>query len=363
MDISIARYFKRKKIELQCETVTPLFLGNAHQEAEWRSAPFKSLLRYWWRITQHHCLDEKTLLKQESELFGYAGDSDNESKINQRKSLIHIMIYGQPKPENRLERPPNVNLKIQHPEMQGSIDSLLYLAGMGLMDPKEGVRHSFFPPGSNFLWVIDYPHEIKKELDAIFALLLAFGAIGARSRNGWGSFQVENEIMAKETALNLLNECTMPWDKGFKKDYPNCLGKDEKGPLLWKTKSMHSWAEGMRELADAYVGVRAKTIEGIPKLDPDGKNDPSERHLLGFPLNNHPARNVVGWGSSGRHASPLRFVVRRRQEGYTGFVLHLPHAHSKEMKLPDKINQLDVWQKVHNKLDKLMARASYKECL
>ena len=38
----MSRYYKRKSITLQCEVVTPMFLGNASGEAQWRAEPFKA---------------------------------------------------------------------------------------------------------------------------------------------------------------------------------------------------------------------------------------------------------------------------------------------------------------------------------
>ena len=29
---------------------TPAFLGNANQQAQWRTPPLKALLRQWWRV-------------------------------------------------------------------------------------------------------------------------------------------------------------------------------------------------------------------------------------------------------------------------------------------------------------------------
>lgn len=31
---------------------TPAFLGNAEQQAQWRTPPFKALLRQWWRVVK-----------------------------------------------------------------------------------------------------------------------------------------------------------------------------------------------------------------------------------------------------------------------------------------------------------------------
>lgn len=38
-----------KKLEYQVSFTTPAFLGNAEQQAQWRTPPFKALIRQWWR--------------------------------------------------------------------------------------------------------------------------------------------------------------------------------------------------------------------------------------------------------------------------------------------------------------------------
>ena len=31
---------------------TPAFLGNAEQQAQWRTPPIKALIRQWWRVVK-----------------------------------------------------------------------------------------------------------------------------------------------------------------------------------------------------------------------------------------------------------------------------------------------------------------------
>jgi CRISPR-associated protein Cmr1 len=370
MAISMIRYFNRKKITLRCETVTPMFLGNAGQDAEWRVAPFKGMLRYWWRVSLPDIRTYQALLMEESRIFGSAGDAE-ESVAG--KSCVSITLSSRARPvELRLPELPKIN----HPECERQdreIDPLLYLANMGIMQPGGRVRHSYFPAGSAFEWTIEYPESAEAAMKPVIILIKAFGAVGARSRNGWGSFQVnqmECEPLHIEEWCGILDDCTKEWTKGFEKDYPNCLGVDTdaigkgKGDvLLWKTKIMPDWQSAMRELADAYVGVRARGVAGIGKLDANGKDQPSERHLLGFPLTNHPAKQAANWGNQGRHASSLRFVVRKKSEGFQGFVLHLPHRFSDQMSPMSNEKQIEVWKKVHTKLDAILKRANYTECL
>lgn len=349
-----------------------MFLGNAHQEAELRSAPFKALFRYWWRVTQHG-LSADDLRKQEGKIFGVAGEDKGSGK-----SLFSIAAIGKSHSFAVTDPFPRVET-VNHPELNNNfqdINPLLYLAGIGLVRPKGkklSIKHSYFPAGTGFEIEVCFPQNKIVEMEKILALVKAFGTIGGRSRNGWGSFQVlsiESKPAAKEEfedvqkLANLLEMQTRQWTDGLQSDFPNCLGKNSNGPLLWKKAGPKgTWTEAMRDLADAYIGLRARTVDSIPKLDPDRKDSPSERHLLGFPLQNHPANRARNWGNSGRHASPLRFVVHQINGKFQGFILHLPHRHSDDMPFPNGFKQQAVWEKVHNKLDGLLDRANYSEVL
>jgi CRISPR-associated protein Cmr1 len=108
----------------------------------------------------------------------------------------------------------------------------------------------------------------------------------------------------------------------------------------------------MCDLAEAYINVRAKSVSSsdghlLGKLNP-GAGGANERHLLGIPLTHHPA-----FGNSARHASPLHFKVLKSGNRYQGVILHLPHKHSDNQAIfnKDKMRQIEVWKRVHQKLD------------
>ena len=359
MNDPMYRYYKTREAVLACESVTPMFLGNADQEAEWRAAPFKSLFRYWWRLTQGGCSPNE-LLKSEGKIFGIAGDENDSGKS---ALTIHVVS------DASATKAKFKAAKIKHPECRSPVDPLKYL-GMGIFDFKSGLPiHSYFPAGSKFELQIRYPSKKEQEIKNTLSFINAFGAVGARCRNGWGCFEIagaKNLEFEPEEPSKTLDKQTILWKEGLKndKDYPNCLGKDE-DPLLWKTKQVATWELAMKLLAEAYIGVRAGHIEDIPKLNPNGKDYPDERHLLGFPLTNHNAFKGKNWGKNARHASPLRLIVHKANGGYRGFILHLPFLHSTEMELPPHIDQVAVWEKVHKKLDaiSILQRATYKECL
>lgn len=350
------RYYKREQIELECETITPMFLGNACQEAEWRAAPFKALFRYWWRVTQSGVPDVSTLRSEEGKIFGSAGDEKDSGK-----SLLTVQVSPSSKMITGVKKPFPKMGPIPHPECEKShheVNPLNYLAGMGLI--KGGIRHSYFETQTPFCLKLSFSKQNEKQIRPVLGMIKAFGAVGSRSRNGWGSFSIKNmpfdiNELADDLLVNTLN-----WEKGFpEKDYPHCLGKDENGLLVWLTDPQDGWINAMKMLAHTYIQVRAGNVNDIGKLNPGNKSF-SERHLLGIPLTNH---SVGARGDNTRHASPLRFVVHRIDGGYRGIITHLPHRHSKEQ-APKEINQAVVWKKVHQKLDGLgLKRASYKECL
>jgi len=54
--------------------ITPAFLGNAEQQGQWRTPPFKALLRQWWRVAaaKSHDYNHERLREAEGRLFGNA---------------------------------------------------------------------------------------------------------------------------------------------------------------------------------------------------------------------------------------------------------------------------------------------------
>lgn len=344
------RYYKRSCRVLPAQVVTPLFLGAASQNAEWRAAPFKALLRKWWRITQGPEISWQQLKEKEGRIFGQAAD-----EACSGKSLVTVTVASADRP---VTHPMPNGRKVIHPEMKakggsGAVSPLLYLAGMGQMTPSGEVKHSYFDVGAGFDLTIDYPDSSGADFERVLTLIQAFGTIGGRARNAWGSFVFTNFDCGHGEAC--LEQCTGTWTDGLAHDYPTMLGRDETGPLVWLSEPCAAWHEAMRELAAAYIAVRAGTVGTLTKLDPN-----RERPLLGIPLTHHP---VAG---ANRHASPLLFKVSRNGAGkHIGLILHLPHLHSQAQAVlrGERKAQIDVWRRVHQKLDAQGSfhRATYKE--
>ncbi|MEZ0329695.1 MAG: type III-B CRISPR module RAMP protein Cmr1 [Dissulfuribacterales bacterium] len=355
MTINIARFYKRERMKFDCEIITPMFLGNSNQEAELRAAPFKGLLRYWWRVAEgHRYVDAAALLKAENAVFGSADDSGGKSQV-----AVEVCPLTDMPPQNK--KFPKVD-DVDYPECEKTkkkTNPLNYLAGRGLIHYKNGILHSYFAPAERFQIRLVVSYEKMEAIEPVLALIRAFGAIGSRSRNGWGCFSLlkKQEVLLKDCISNL-QDCIRNFSEIFDdgRDYPHCLGKDKNGLLLWKTKNTQkTWELCMRDLADIYIKTRTKLDVKDVKSD-----SPSDRHLLGYPVTNH-SINLKNWGKKGRHASALRLIVRKEADGYRGYILHLPHLFSEKMWPNEKDRQIRIWQQVHGSLDQLCERVKIEE--
>ncbi|MEZ0329228.1 MAG: type III-B CRISPR module RAMP protein Cmr1 [Dissulfuribacterales bacterium] len=348
MSINIARFYKQERMEFDCEIITPMFLGNSNQEAELRAAPFKGLLRYWWRVAEGYRYDTPAaLLKAENAIFGSADEDGGKSQVKVEVSPLTDMVA-------KKDPLPTV-AEVDHPECERTrqrTNPLNYLAGMGLIHYKNGILHSYFKPGEKFKLCLTVSDEKRESIQLVLELIKKFGAIGSRSRNGWGCFSFANSINISDSLF------IKSFQNAFDRDYPHCLGKDNEGLLLWKTKnSREKWELCMRDLAEIYISIRAGNANlNIQRLDVIN-GSPPERHLLGYPVTNHSV-NLPNWGNQGRHGSALRLIVRKEDGNYHGYILHLPHLFSTAMWQNDKNRQIEIWKKVHGSLDKLCQRAT-----
>lgn len=333
MAVSIARWYKRERLELTLEFVTPAFLGNWEQKSELRAAPFKALFRYWWRVVEGHRYETVSdLFKAESALFG--------SAVEAGQSQVHIEARGNPAQTTDL--PSTGMLQISRGSGKNlPVHPWLYL-GYGKVARQSGTvrpTHGVIKAGERCQLSLSASPTVLEELRPTLRVIARFGAVGGRCRNGWGS------IHLSEKGDNVTSTAKMfwrPWDKLLAHKYPCGMGRDEKGSLCWQLKGgpSPSWDKALASLAEIYIKIRLS----LPL-----KPIPNKRHLLGYPVKDHEVRE---WGN-GRHAKSLRLLVRKEGQQYRGYVLHVPHTFA----LPHPtIADTGVWIAVHNHLDQVMER-------
>ena len=306
---------------------TPAFLGNAEQQAQWRTPPFKALLRQWWRIANaSRCgFNHSTLAKAEAEVFGAASDEGQGS----HRSRIQIRL-SQWSAGNVVNWPDDTIIK--HPEVTANngqlrpIGAHLYLGYGPLtynnrrtsLENQDGHKWTAIDSAQECpLLTLRYPDEW---LDNALKLLHWFGTLGGRSRNGWGSLHLEPQ--ADTPALPDLSKAALQpflrdWTECLNLEWPHAIGRDERGSLVWVSKTEHAnWSDAMKELAQLKIKFRTALKFTKPKGDFD------DRHILAYPVTHHP---VNEWGNMGRLANQLRFKLVRQQNGrHKPIVFHLP---------------------------------------
>ena len=345
MSINIARFINRETAEFTVEVLTPMFLGGANGDAELRAAPLKNAIRYWWRITQGD-LTHKDLLKKEQKLFG--GVSCNKAT----RSLVDVVVTGSVRTGN-VEEEDFIGNEF-NPEA-GNLVSLASYLGMGPIHFKGKYMKKRILPAETFSLTVSYPKENKENIIDALSLFAEFGALGARSRNGWGSFNLlaMNDSLSLSPRKKLLEKYGKEISSIFNidKKYPFKLGKSNEQPLLWKIGIGNMWEDAMKLAGESYMNLRQQALP-FPKAPPNGVQ---KRHILGYPITNH---KIDSWGwNNGRMPSQLRIIIRKINNKYNAYFFHLPHKIPKPWN-PGLGSELSVWQEIHKHLDKSFKRVN-----
>ena len=185
MGINISRYRNRIKKEFEVEVVTPMFLGGADpSKAELRVPSLKGMLRFWWRAT---CgiSEISSLKKKESEIFGDTSYKAPFSVNIENSNGIQPVLKNLPKGKEYTVRSKGRTFSL------GIIDYLAF----GIRDFKKGYLRSHFPVGAKFIVKFVFSDEEQQDhvLKAFYSLV-HFGGMGAKSRNGFGSLTISDDV-------------------------------------------------------------------------------------------------------------------------------------------------------------------------
>ena len=345
---------------------TPAFLGNAEQQAQWRTPPFKALIRQWWRVVKAPSLDRpydwRALRKEEGALFGAAADGQGDSQQSWVRLRLEHWDTG------RLDNscwPRSEIRDVQVGPGRGiPADVYIGFGPVSAASKKEGkparlTRSAIEPEKTaNVLSLrIDRraSQEQRTEIQAALSLCNWFGGVGSRSRNGWGSVALMGDAMTRMPSAHDLAPYVRPFDRCFEHDWPHAIGTDREGPLVWTGRAVKNWREAVLALAQVRLGVRA-----VAKTFGRGQ-DISANQLVAYPVTKS-GNNA--WGNAERIASPMRLKVVKTPEGLTPLVVHLPSA------VPDVLlkklgagdqrwvqeHQKEIWQAVHADLNQRMNR-------
>jgi len=325
--------------------LTPAFLGNAEQDGQWRTPPFKHLLREWWRVAwaeaNGYCDDIDAMRAAEGALFGSAADgSGSKSRVRLRLDRWDMGRL------NAWEKLASVS----HPEVSRPVDAGLYLGYGPLLHDRQSRRtrlkaNAAIQAGESAELRLAFPEEESAALlEQALALMDAYGALGGRARNGWGSLALEGVGGDARPPLRAWRDC-------LDRDWPHAIGRDDRGALIWRTEPFDDWQSLMRRLAELKIGLRTQFRFHSGRH----AHRPEERHWLAYPVTKH---NVTPWDKEARRMklgsrlpNSLRFKARQDERSkLRGVIFHVPCLPPQQFH-PDRNAIERVWRQVHDFLD------------
>ena len=317
------------------EFTTPAFLGDADQAGAWRTPPFKHLLREWWRVAwaaRHGPSGWRRMRVTEGRLFGHAWletDHDRRGReVRARKSGVLLRL--EPWERGRMDRMPQTQ-----PVGEGrqKVPSGLYLGYGPVLQDRKSIRGGCAIDAEAHAELgIAFPEQAEgaELLDETLSLIQAFGTVGGRGRNGWGSVR----LLEGDEPLPLpdVAQYARDWRECLRLEegWPCAVGADERGPLVWATSPVKGWKGAIESLAQ----VRKAVNREVSRL--------RGRHVVSAP---------VPKVARDRMPASLRFKVRRTPDGgFQGVVFHMPYVAPPLMR-EDRRRIERVWQEVHAFLD------------
>ncbi len=201
----------------ECENITPIIMNGANSSPELRAQSIKGWMRYWWRaITAYENIEE--LKNKEREVFG---SLDKKAKFSIRISFEKN------------------NLKIEtqnivpHRELEEYDGKNKFIMVNAIKNIKFNVKFMF----SN--------SEYKELICDLFEICCVLGAIGKRSRKGFGSIKIikksSEEFYTPDSMEQIVNKLNKITEKCKEKKLYNYI-KDEIF-LIEKIKSNYPFIE------------------------------------------------------------------------------------------------------------------------
>ena len=378
-------------LKYEVRFLTPAFLGNAEQSGQWRTPPFKALLRQWWRVVwaaKHEFQEDlEAMRRDEGLLFGNAWlkrDEDGRKVADYRKSQVRMRLSRWTAGRETKEKWGVQDIhpsgwKVRHPEVPQPIGPLLYL-GYGPLEVSKLRRsgrqeyattlkqNAVIQAGETAILSIAAPDRDIADIRSALVLIDAYGTAGGRSRNGWGSISLApaNGLSACDFDLAATSR---PWRDALALDWPHAIGQDDTGLLVWQTvQSYGDWKTLMRDLAMIKIGLRTHFSFSLNERAGDqpiirrgvprgiSHRYPQHRHWLSYPVTNHPVKSghrSGRWAGEARLPNNLRYKVLRDARDpnrLLGVIFHVPCKPPREFK-PDSPTIERVWQRVHRFMD------------
>ncbi len=320
-------------IRFDLETITPMFTSGADQrQFELRPPSVKGLMRFWWRAyywgKNSNDISSEKLLNQmkekEGKIFGTA------SGKKPQKSGFSIRITPS-EMQGTFEPFPKRLVNASSGKRTFPINILEYLAYGTYEYQKEKKKNVFIrkylPVNTTFSVLLNISDKITDDVIMSFYWLSFFGAIGAKSRNGFGNFAIK-KIQISETGL--LGDITFTFpSKAFleetiqNQNIPDFTAFSKNMEIFKLKRTCKSWDECLAELGEIYRLNRGKL---------DEPHRCENRQYIGAPITVQSRiggrRRTDDRSFLERRAKPYFIrVVEPQKDSFDGYMIYMPSSY------------------------------------
>ena len=303
-------------IVCKCRVITPMFSSGADQKTcEIRVPEIKAAMRFWWRAA-HSNLSPDELRKKETLIFGGSGDEDaRKSSFTMRVENARINYYGQKEWDSDLKNYKVAGTRQGQRISVGLFDYLAY--GVAVYDKEQRknlLQRAGIAPESKFDLIVCVDKEFKTDVEESLNLFSCFGAVGSKSRNGFGKIVIDKMDTNFE---KLCNKYCVNNDS-----YPEYTAFGQYLSVFRTKKSYGSWHEALFQIGKAYREARIgeHATEGLLGDHHSGEN----RQYVALPLTIDRKDVKDKSISISRMTKQFFMIVEPENGGFRGYILHLP---------------------------------------
>jgi len=313
-----------KKVEFECEVITPMFLGGADgNEAELRASSIRGALRFWFRAMQTDIQSENELYDRESIIFGTSDETvQKRLKIIDKLNIQLLQIDGL-----NLSNEFWLDNALKTPRFNKD-DKRLIGDNMGLnfLYYSTITSKKFFIKTGNRFEVIftSLNDDIVFEASKSFLVLSLLGGLGSRARRTAGAFTI-NRVNStsdnlKDKVEQFKNEIKKNLSKITKTEsdtttYSSLVNTD----IFVSNKTFQNWYDAVYEVGLQYEKFRFKNRSRI-----------FETPVLGSPvMHNKKSYSAALLTNTNkieefeRRSSPICISIYKTEDGYRWIVTFL----------------------------------------
>ncbi len=315
----VSRFKDIERREYECEVVTPLFLGGADPgKAELRVPPIKAALRFWWRALYGEDKVE-SMLQKEALIFG----------STEQKTMVSVNL-DYPPITPVLDMPSGKMVPVKGKTYKTSIINYL---SYGLYEYKKDLKKNVYnkehiEPSYRFKIVLNFHKSLEADVLSAMKVMITYGGIGARSRNGFGSLHC-SDLPGYRVQSN--------------DDLKSYTSFSKHAKLFNEFRKSNTWEEALSEIGERYRDARLR-LEKQHTWD--------ERKYIAMPIE---AKNekIPPDIKNGRHAKPYFLHVNKTADGkYQGQILFLPYRY--KASVDDRSNRVDEYLAVCGKMNEVI---------